>query len=70
MIHDDGKLTLEPVGERERTMCADDGLRPALHSASGHHLGRGKSGGWPPTPAWHGGRLVSLAAGDFQSPLR
>lgn len=24
MIHDDGKLTLEPAGERERTMCAED----------------------------------------------
>lgn len=30
----------------------------------------GKVSGVAPTPAWHGGGLVSFAAGDFESPLR
>lgn len=68
MIHDDGKLTLEPAGERERTMRRPDGLRPALHSVSGHHLGWGRSGrggGAPPSgTGWWGGAHPSGTASD------
>lgn len=83
MIHDDGKLTLEPVGERGRcvpktgwsascfafSVRASPGMGEVRSGRGGTPIWHGAGLGGP-TPVWHSVGLVSLAAGDFKSPLR